>query len=113
MYGPVLRRPFNRVMSTARARPFNDFRYPRTEVDTAAADLRSAIEDAGVARLMASGTELGFVLSPEAFACLQGFIEDLEIQAAIAAADRDEADGLLIPHEEVLAGLARLFPGDE
>lgn len=100
-------------MSTARAHPFNDFRYPRTDVDADAAELRSRIEESGVARLTTSGVELGYVFSAEAFACLQGFIEELEIQSALAAADRDEANGLLIPHEQVLAGLARLFPGED
>jgi len=100
-------------MSTARAHPFNDFRYPHVAVEAGGADLSANLEESGVARLTASGVELGFVFSAEAFACLQGFIEELEIQSAIAAAERDEANGLLIPHEQVLAGLARLFPGED
>ena len=100
-------------MSTAPARPFNDFRYPHGAADAGSADFRANIEESGVARLTAEGAELGFVFSAEAFACLQGFIEELEIQASIAAADRDEADGLLIPHEQIMAGLARLFPGED
>lgn len=99
-------------MSTAPAHPFNDFRYPRSAVDATASDLRGRIAEAGVARLTADGQELGFVFSAEAFECLQGLLEDLEIQSAIAAADRDEANGLLIPHEQVVADLARLFPGE-
>ncbi|MGH2633876.1 MAG: hypothetical protein ACRDG3_10745 [Tepidiformaceae bacterium] len=100
-------------MTTARAHPFNDFRYPPGVVDAATADLRGSIAESGVARLTADGQELGFVFSAEAFECLQGLLDDLEIQSAIAAADWDEANGLLIPHEQVVADLARLFPGED
>ena len=98
-------------MTTVQAHPFDDFHYPHAAVDAGDADLRANIEESGVARLIAEGAELGFVFSAEAFACLQGFIEEMEERWAFAEAELAEERGELIPHEQVVAGTRRLLNG--